>query len=154
MRQVRGLPDLEGFLEIVFDLGDDGGEVELGLDELLALAGDVFAQAGIGGECDYVFSELDGITCLIGESVHDLLEQFGAAAGRGADDWQSAGHGLQRSEREGFFPFGGEEQGIMASVDLGHLLWSGAVKRDGKRLIGDKAGEHLDVVGVSFSVDV
>jgi hypothetical protein len=80
MRQVGGLPDLEGFLEIVFDLGDDGGEVELGLHELLALESDVFAQAGIGGECGDVFSELDRITCLIGESVHALLKQFGVAA--------------------------------------------------------------------------
>jgi hypothetical protein len=80
MGQLGGLPDLEGFFEVDFDVGAGGREMKLALDELLSPVSDVFTQAGIGGESDDVLSELNGITRLIGEGVHALLKQFGVAA--------------------------------------------------------------------------
>lgn len=86
MGQLGGLPDVEGFFEVGFDVGADGREMKLALDELLPPVSDVFTQAGIGGDSDDVLSELDGITRLIGEGVYALLKQFGAVTGCGAKD--------------------------------------------------------------------
>ena len=74
-----------------------------------------------------LLGEVTGIARVIGEGIVRVTEELAAAAGERADDRQAAAHGLERREREGLLPFGGEKQRIMAAVNLGHLLRRGAV---------------------------
>lgn len=152
--QRGGLPGGEGFGEVGFDLGGDEVQVQGGAHFLLTGAGEGGTELGIAGERGDAGGEFGGIAGWVSEGVLTVAEQLRAAAGEGADDGQAGGHGFQGREGEGFLPFGGEEQGVMGAIHVGHLLGRGVMEGDGQVVPVHVVAQQGFVGGLAFAIDV
>ena len=149
-----GLPGGEGVAEVGLDFGGDEVEVQGGADFLLTGAGKGGAEGGVSGEGGDAGGEFGGVAGVVGEGVLPMAEEFGAAAGEGADDGETGGHGFERGEGEGFLPFGGEQQRVVGAVHVGHLLGRGVMEGDGQLVAGDVVAQLGFVGGLAFAIDV